>query len=109
WGTAHEKLGALEQAREEGVDILCDVYPYIASSSALTQHLPDWVQAGGTEEMRARLADPTVRAEALKEMTKGWFTGGDIPFLWDRFLIASTPDGYGVGKTIEELSEESGR
>ena len=27
----------------------CDVYPYDASSSSLTQYLPPWVQDGGTE------------------------------------------------------------
>lgn len=105
WGTAGRELEQLEQARSEGVDILCDVYPYAASSSSLTQHLPPWVQAGGTQAMRDRLADPAVRDRALADMSRGWFSG--IPFLWDRFMISDTPDGFGVAQTIEALAAET--
>lgn len=106
WGGAGQQMEQLEAAREQGVDIVCDVYPYNASSSSLTQHLPAWLQAGGTAVMRERLADSQVRSRALSDMARGWFTG--IPFLWDRFLIAETPDGYGIAQTIETLASESG-
>jgi N-acyl-D-aspartate/D-glutamate deacylase len=106
WGSADAELRQLEEARAAGVDIVCDVYPYAASSSSLTQHLPPWVQAGGTAAMRARLADPVARDRALADMSRGWFTG--IPFLWDRFMVSDTPDGYGVARTIEELAAEAG-
>jgi N-acyl-D-aspartate/D-glutamate deacylase len=105
WGTADRDLEQLEQARANGVDIVCDVYPYAASSSSLTQHLPPWVQAGGTEAMRERLSNLDVRARAVADMSRGWFTG--IPFLWDRFLISETPDGYGVAETIEALAAQT--
>lgn len=106
WGEADAELRQFEQARAEGIDIACDVYPYAASSSSLTQHLPPWVQAGGTEAMRERLADPATRDRALADMSRGWF--GGIPFLWDRFMVSDTPDGYGVARTIEELAAEAG-
>jgi N-acyl-D-aspartate/D-glutamate deacylase len=105
WGSADAELRQLEEARVAGVDIVCDVYPYAASSSSLTQHLPPWVQAGGTAAMRARLADQAVRDRALADMSHGWF---GIPFLWDRFMVSDTPDGYGVARTIEELAAEAG-
>jgi N-acyl-D-aspartate/D-glutamate deacylase len=108
WGTADRQLAQLEQARSEGIDIFCDVYPYIASSSSLTQHLPLWVQSGGTDAMRQRMKDPEARRRARLDMTKGWFTGNGIPFLWDRFMIADTPDGYGIARTIEDLAAEAG-
>ena len=98
WGTGHELLEMFERARADGVDIAFDVYPYDASSSSLTQYLPPWVQEGGTEEMRRRLADPGERRRALAEMTAGWFNG--IPWLWDRFVVSSTPDGALVGQTL---------
>lgn len=106
WGGAHAQLEQLEDAREQGVDIVCDVYPYDASSSSLTQYLPPWVQAGGTAAMRERLSDPGTRDRALRDMTDGWFSG--IPFLWDRFLVSETPDGYGIAQTLETLAEEAG-
>ena len=58
WGHGAELLAMFETARDDGVDIFFDVYPYDASSSSLTQYLPSWVQAGGTEAMVDRLADP---------------------------------------------------
>ncbi|WP_037365160.1 N-acyl-D-amino-acid deacylase family protein [Nakamurella lactea] len=105
WGTAAALLADLEDAAAAGVDIAFDVYPYVASSSALTQYLPPWVQAGGTDAMRARLSQPTERARALRDMAAGWF--GGIPFLWDRFTISDSPDGYGIARTIDDLAAET--
>ncbi len=99
WGTGTELLAMFDQARVEGIDIFFDVYPYEASSSSLTQYLPSWVQAGGTEEMRVRLADREMRERALADMADGWFNG--IPWLWDRFHVSSTPDGRYVGLTLD--------
>lgn len=102
WGHGAELLTMFDEAREEGIDIFFDVYPYDASSSSLTQYLPPWLQAGGTEAMCARLADPEQRQRALDDMTEGWFDG--IPWLWDRFVVSSSPDGHGITKTLEELA-----
>jgi len=102
WGTGAELLQMFDDARAEGIDIFFDVYPYDASSSSLTQYLPPWLQAGGTEATRARLADDAQRAKALSDMTEGWFNG--IPWLWDRFHISSTPDGRYVGETLESAA-----
>jgi len=102
WGHGAELLSMFDEARDEGIDIFFDVYPYDASSSSLTQYLPPWLQAGGTEAMCARLAIPEQRQRALHDMAEGWF--GGIPWLWDRFVVSSCPDGYGIAKTLEELS-----
>ncbi|MEX2422979.1 MAG: D-aminoacylase [Acidimicrobiia bacterium] len=105
WGTGAELMDQLENARDDGVDIVFDVYPYHASSSSLTQYLPPWVQAGGTGELRRRMADPGERAQALSDMTAGWF--GGIPWLWDRFVVSHSPDGYGVASSLEDLAREA--
>ncbi len=106
WGTGRERVAPFDAARAEGIDIFFDVYPYHASSSSLTQYLPPWVQSGGTEAMRERLADPTRRQQALDDMAEGWF--GGIPWLWDRFVISDSPSGLEDGSSIEELAEQSG-
>ncbi|MEY2400952.1 MAG: N-acyl-D-amino-acid deacylase [Ilumatobacteraceae bacterium] len=106
WGTGDELLALFDAARAEGIDIFFDVYPYDASSSSLTQYLPPWVQAGGTEAMIARLAVPEQRRRALADMAEGWF--GGIPWLWDRFVVSSAPDGYGITQTLTELSASEG-
>ena len=106
WGTGEELLDMFDAARRDSVDIFFDVYPYDASSSSLTQYLPPWLQAGGTEAMRARLRDRSERRRALIDMTNGWF--GGIPWLWDRFLLSSVPDGHGTGMTLADLASDEG-
>ena len=61
WGRASEVTDRIVDARARGLDVKFDVYPYDASSSAMTQYLPTWVQEGGTEAMRIRLAEPSIR------------------------------------------------
>jgi N-acyl-D-aspartate/D-glutamate deacylase len=106
WGSSVQTLDQVDRARADGVDIYCDVYPYIASSSALTQYLPLWLVDGGTEAMRRRLAEPSVRSQALADLARGWYYG--IPFLWDRFVVSNSPDGYGLGQTLQALAERDG-
>jgi N-acyl-D-amino-acid deacylase len=106
WGTGARLVSHLDDARRDGVDIFFDVYPYHASSSSLTQYLPPWVQAGGTEALRSRMAIPEERRRALADMAGGWF--GGIPWLWDRFMISQAPDGYGVASTLADLSASTG-
>lgn len=108
WGRADEVTALFEEARESGLDVGFDVYPYDASSSSLTQYLPPWVQDGGTEQMRERLADPQVLARAERDLAAGWF--GGIPWLWDRVLIIRTGvgDEWCVGKRLDEAAETAG-
>ena len=67
-------LQMLRQAREEGVDITCDVYPYPAGSTQLIHVLPPEFQAGGMDALTDALMDPEKRA-VMKERMK---TGSDF-------------------------------
>ena len=67
-------LQMLRQARAEGVDITCDVYPYPAGSTQLIHVLPPEFQAGGMDALTAALLDPGKRA-IMKERMK---TGSDF-------------------------------
>ena len=108
WGRASDVTSIIEEARTEGLDVMFDVYPYAASSSAMTQYLPTWVQEGGTDEMRARLSDPAVYERALNEFRAGWF--GGIPWYWSRVMLSKVdePDAWSVGLTIEEAATRVG-
>ena len=61
-----EALTLLQQARDEGLDVSCDVYPYCAGSTQLLHLLPQDFLAGGTDAVAARLRDPTQR-DILRE------------------------------------------
>ena len=69
-----EMLSLIERAREEGVDVMCDVYPYTAGSTQLIHVLPPEVQEGGTEKLTKRLLD----GEARREMRARMETGSDF-------------------------------
>ncbi|MCX5906634.1 MAG: amidohydrolase family protein, partial [Deltaproteobacteria bacterium] len=61
WGQGKEVLAKLEKARQEGVDIMADQYPYEATSTSLTAMVPQWAHAGGVAELLKRLAAPELR------------------------------------------------
>jgi N-acyl-D-amino-acid deacylase len=43
-------LTRIKQARDRGLDVTADIYPYIAGSTALSACLPPWALEGGTEK-----------------------------------------------------------
>lgn len=66
-----EMLRLLAQAREEGMDVMCDVYPYTAGSTQLIHVLPPEFQEGGVEKLTARLKDPHDRETMRARMETG--------------------------------------
>jgi N-acyl-D-amino-acid deacylase len=70
WGRMPHVLARIKQAREQGLDITADIYPYIAGSTALSASLPPWALEGGTEKMLSRLRDPLIRQRLKKEISE---------------------------------------
>jgi N-acyl-D-aspartate/D-glutamate deacylase len=63
WGYAGALVKRIERARDAGVEVYADQYPYEASSTSLAAALlPRWAQAGGGDSLRARLPMPITRA-----------------------------------------------
>ncbi len=110
WGSARLWTDRFDSAVQQGVDAAFDVYPYDASSSALTQYLPAWVQEGGVAAMRERLSDAAVMARAEADLAQGW-SANRIPWLWDRVVLART-DGVldaKEGQSIEAAAATAGK
>jgi N-acyl-D-amino-acid deacylase len=110
WGRMPRVLKRIEQAREEGLDVSADMYPYPASSNSLDASLPVWVREGGHERMLARLRDPTTREKAKKSFldeNPEWPDGGA-----SRIMIVSVLDPalkkY-EGRTLEEIGGAEGK
>jgi N-acyl-D-amino-acid deacylase len=70
WGQADRVLAHIEKARAEGLDVTQDQYAYTASSTGLSQLVPDWALEGGKNEFRKRLADPDRKAAMIADMKK---------------------------------------
>ncbi len=60
-------LVEMDKAREEGIEITFDQYPYTAGSTVFHGILPPWMHAGGTKEMLERLKDETIREQIKHE------------------------------------------
>jgi len=67
-GAYRRSIRRIDQARARGIDVAASVYPYTRASNSLISSFPPWVSEGGTEQMIARLKDPTLRQRIKKEM-----------------------------------------
>ncbi|MDX9862956.1 MAG: amidohydrolase family protein [Rhodospirillales bacterium] len=77
WPKLDAVLDTIRQARQAGMPVHADRYPYCVSATSLDSRLPGWAQGGGNEAILGRLGDPvTARrlADELDEQTPpaGW-------------------------------------
>jgi N-acyl-D-amino-acid deacylase len=75
WGGMPRVVEKIQTAREAGLDIRADQYPYVAGATALASSLPPWVADGGADKLLERLRDPDTRARIKQEMAvdhKDW-------------------------------------
>lgn len=110
-GRAAELLAVLEHARERGVEVTGDAYPYDAGSTRMAALLPPWSQEGGRDLLLERLTVPDDRARIkadFRDGIPGWENlagaGG-----WDRVRIASVEsDAALLGQSIQEVADARG-
>ena len=104
WGRSDELLKKIDDAKAKGMNITCDQYPFIASSTSLTAVLPNWAHEGGITGMMHRMEtkEGTLCEELLQKVEE---RGGA-----HTILITST-HGYHPewdGKYLSELAQEFG-
>jgi N-acyl-D-amino-acid deacylase len=69
WGKVKETLVRMQRARDAGIDVLTDQYPYTAFMTGLTLILlPPWARNGSPEDVLARLTDAETRARIEREI-----------------------------------------
>ena len=68
WGSMVKIVEKIQAARDSGLDIRANQYPYIAGGTALASSLPPWVADGGVQKLLERLHDSSVRARIKTEM-----------------------------------------
>lgn len=103
WGRSSTTIPLIEKAREQGLDVTIDQYPYTASSTSLSTLLPDWVLADGQDSINARLGKPSIRKEVkgymLAKLNKRKLKNFSYP------VVASyKPDSSLNGKSIEQVN-----
>lgn len=111
WGKVKEALSRMEKAREAGLDITADVYPYTATSTTLRTILPPWVQKEGLDGVIQYLENKESRERIIKEV----LSGGDNENFFRTcngpvgIIILDTPETPDLqGKTLREASRIMG-
>src|SRR5262245_62166794 len=109
WGKAPRLLAEIAAARERGVPVDCDVYPYDTATNPLRNLLPRWVMDGGIAAMLDRLARRDVRARVRDEIERRGLTNfGRIPS-WDAVRIAVSPElAHEAGHTLGDIARRRG-
>lgn len=101
WPNMEKAIKLIERARDDGININFDIYPYTTTGSVLYILLPDWVAEGGKEELVKRLKDPVIRAKVVKEMQEDRFD-------YDKITVAMClGDKTLVGKKITDIAKRS--
>ncbi|MBT4483066.1 MAG: D-aminoacylase [Candidatus Latescibacteria bacterium] len=101
-------LSRITQAKNEGISILADRYPYHASSTSLGSFFPRWAQEGSTDGFMARLKDKSLDRkirEHVQEIEKKVTS-------WENVVISSViteKNKHLEGKNIGQGASESGK
>lgn len=108
WSKLDQVFQRISAARDAGVDVAFDRYPYTAYQTGLTNLFPVWSRDGGTQAFLARLIDasvaPRIRTETLAKVD---LIGG-----WENVHIASvraTEDRAAEGKRLGSYAQSLGR
>jgi len=112
-GRAPELLAMLDRARDDGIEITLDTYPYLAGATYLHAFMPSWAHVGGAAATIERLADPSLRerlrAEIEDEGSDGYH---EMPMDWSTVAIGGVglPEDSGlVGLTVADAAAAAGR
>ena len=57
WGASVKTLAMVDSARQLGIDVMIDQYPYNASYTGIGVLIPSWAMAGGREEFKKRISN----------------------------------------------------
>ena len=99
-GKVNTTLAMIQKAIDEGVDVVCDVYPYIASGTTLeSRFIPDQYRQGA-DKLRAALSDPATVALIKEQNLKKW--GADLS--WVLVNVCPSHPEF-LGKTMNEVAE----
>ena len=112
WGHMIDQIKLIQAARDRGIEVTADQYPYIAGWTHLEQCLPPKFLEGSLEHRVELLKDPNVRQEIRRDITsglRGWVnnevqsTGG-----WHGVMVSAVvkpQDKQYEGKRMDEVAK----
>ena len=110
FGQTDKLFEKINKAREEGLKVSFDVYPYNAGMTSLSAMLPPWMFEGGVDKMVERLTDEKNRKQIVHDIENGlpgWqYFGGSLRS-WDDVTIVSVTqdeDAWMEGMKLTEIA-----
>ena len=107
WGKSSELVKVIDDARNRGVEVIYDFYPYTGASNPLMLMFPKWLFEGsGKEKLIEGLSSADARERARAEMPC------DRDEYWDIIVIGdlhSEKNKWLRGKTIRQAAECIGK
>ncbi len=111
-GQVDKSNALLRSARERGVDITIEQYPYTAGSTMLSAVLPPWVHAEGPERTTELLESEDVRERIRRDIydwrIEEWENIGGLAG-WENIVITSVQSDANQhleGKTVHAIATE---
>ncbi len=107
WWKLPKMFDLVERARERGLEVTADRYPYTAYNTGLSVFYPNWALDGGNDAFVMKLKDPGARLK-MKEETFEKLEGTP----WENILLVGMDqeeDKPLVGKTIQQAASEAGQ
>ncbi|MEO8333443.1 MAG: D-aminoacylase [bacterium] len=115
WGIVMDSLRrVIDAARARNVDVAADMYVYTAGGTGLEATIPSWAFDGGSDSLRARLANPTIRARLKNEQktgVPGWWNIIEAAGGWDGIVLANARNPQNDrfnGKSLTQIAKELG-
>jgi len=108
WGKSNKTLAMVVAARNEGLDVTIDQYPYTASSTSLSTLLPDEILADGQDSIVVRLGRPEVKKQVRAYISKK-LKNRKLKHLSYAVVAYYKPDSTLNGKSIEAINLIKGR
>ena len=103
-GRSKDLVELIDKARDEGIDIAADQYPYDAASGPMSGNvLPRWVSEGGRDKSLERINDESAKKEIIKGLNESIDRIGGP----ERIMIAQYPYDYSYeGSTLVDISNK---
>ncbi len=109
WGKSVQTLQLIREARNRGVDITLDLYPYTASGTGLCYCMPQPYFSQGNRQLADRLKEPALRQEIRENMLhddgRYRHCGG-----WKGIVISDVPGHPELaGLSVEDYGKKLGK
>jgi N-acyl-D-amino-acid deacylase len=106
WGFSEEAMHILDRARQQGVDVTIDQYPYTAGSTMLQVVIPPWYHARGPDHLVRMLHD---NRDAIKRDIHERTDWENLPAKngWESIIVSSVESDANKeyeGKSIAEIA-----